>query len=298
MLAAIDLRVYPKTDVELPHPCGHMVHAALLDAVQAVNPSLSSELHETSQVKPFALSTLWPRTRASGDSLAIAKYTECRLRICTLTRPLFEAVSAAVFPRLASNGSIRLAGHEFTLIEANLQPPYGGAAEYAELKTDRGREIELRFTSPATFRRRGLNVPLPDPALVYGSLWQKWQAFSGVPVPESVFEEMMGALALSRMDGHTRVWKFPRYMMTGFVGAVAFELVGKVSRAARELFGALSGLAFFSGVGYRTTMGMGQCRIAAEESGASEEDAAEETSDPGDRAAASAEGGANGRPVR
>jgi len=264
MLAAIDLRMYPKTDAELPHPCAHLVHAALLDAVRSVDPSLSSEMHDTSQVKPFALSTLWPRTRASGDTLAVPKYTECRLRVCALTRPVFEAVSAALFPRLASNGSIRLASHEFKLLHAALESPYGGAAEYADLLHDRGAGIDLRFTSPATFRRRGLNVPLPDPMLVYGSLWQKWQAFSNVQVPESVFEEMSAALALSRMDGHTRVWKFPRYMMTGFVGIAGYELVGKVSAAARELFGALSSLAFFAGVGYRTTMGMGQCRVAAD----------------------------------
>lgn len=261
MLAAIDLRVYSKTDVELPHPCAHLVHAALLDAVRSVDSSLSAELHDTAQVKPFAVSTLWPRTRALGDVLRIPKYTECRLRVCTLAQPVFDAVSAVLFPRLASGGSIRLASYDFVLMSAKMELPYGGVANFSDLLRDMGTEIDLRFASPTTFRRKGVNVPLPDPILVYNSLWQKWQAFSDVEVPECVFEELIAALALCRMDGHTRMWKFPRYWMTGFVGVAGYELIGKVSGAARDLFGALSSLAFYSGVGYRTTMGMGQCRI-------------------------------------
>ncbi len=62
---------------------------------------------------------------------------------------------------------------------------------------DMGTSVELRFTSPTTFRRKGLSVPLPDPSLIYGSLWQKWQAFSGVSVDAQVFEEMLDTIALA-----------------------------------------------------------------------------------------------------
>lgn len=265
MLAAIDLRLYPKIDTELPHPCSHLVHAAVLEAVRSVNPKLSDVLHMDVQTKPIAVSTLWSRARASGDALDIPKYTECRVRICTLTKPVFEAISAAVFPKVATHGSIKLASSEFTLLNATLEPPFGGVSSYSSLLETGRRNVMLRFTSPVTFRRSGVNVPLPDPLLVYQSLWQKWQAFSDEPVPEKIFEEMMSSVAVSALDGHTRVWKFPRYKMTGFVGVVGYELVKPVSDEAERLFGALSGLAFFAGVGYKTTMGMGQCRIVEQE---------------------------------
>lgn len=106
-----------------------------------------------------------------------------------------------------------------------------------------------------------MGVPLPDPQLVYGSLWQKWQAFSDVPIPDEVFAEMMDSLALRAMNGNTRVWKFPRNMIVGYVGTAEYQLVRKVSPEAQALFGGLTQLSFYTGVGCKTTMGMGQCNI-------------------------------------
>jgi CRISPR-associated endoribonuclease Cas6 len=166
---------------------------------------------------------------------------------------------------VSSNGTIRLGRGEFVLLNAGMEAPYGGAADFHDLLADRGSSAELYFASPTTFRRRGLNVPLPDPQLVYGSLWQKWDAFSDVRVPESTYEEMAQALAVSQARVLTRTWKYPRFMLTGFTGRVRFDLVRRVSVEAARLFGGLSALAFYSGVGYRTTMGMGQCRLLEQE---------------------------------
>ncbi len=130
MLAAIDVRVYPKSNCELPHPSGYLIHAALLDLVRSDAPEVSGPLHDDAQVKPFSISTLWPRSRARGDSMAIPKYTECRFRACSLSRPVFDAFSKALFTRLATNASIALHGEEFVIVEATMEPPYGGAACY------------------------------------------------------------------------------------------------------------------------------------------------------------------------
>lgn len=267
MLAAIDVRVYPTTDVELPHPSAHLLHAAVLNMVRSADPDTSAYLHDTDQVKPLSVSTLWPRTRAQGDRLVTRRFTECRFRVCCLTRKVFEAVSAPILTACASNGSMNIQGKEFVVIEAGMEPPYGGSETFRDVYRDAGTTAVLRFVSPTTFRRKGLNVPLPDPGLVYGSLWQKWQQFSDVSVEQEVFEEMVAALALSGVDLHTRVWKFPRFKMIGFAGLARFELVRKVCEDSRKLFHGLSALAFYSGVGYRTAMGMGQCTlITAEDS--------------------------------
>ncbi len=138
---------------------------------------------------------------------------------------------------------------------------FGGIASYSDLLKSIGKSVEMRFSSPLSFKRRGINVPIPDPLLVYGSLWQKWQALSDVQVDEAVYEEMIESVALSGMDGHTRVWKFPHNMFVGFVGVAKYELIKKVSDDSEKLFGALSQLAFFTGVGAKTTMGLGQCKI-------------------------------------
>lgn len=262
MLAAIEVTAYPKQDCSLPHSCSHLLHAALLNEIRSDNPDMSQLLHDDAQVKQFAISTLWPRTRASGDSLSIPKYTECRFRVSTVSRPVFEAFSKAIFGAVARKGRICLNGVDLELLEAGMEHPNGGAATFEELLSEPVAQACIKFVSPTTFRRKGLNVPLPDPGLVYGSLWQKWQAYSDIGFAEEVYDEMCGALALRAANVHTRVWKFPRYTMTGFVGISEFELVREVSCVAKRLFGGLTRMAFFTGVGYRTTMGVGQRRIA------------------------------------
>lgn len=261
MLAALDLRIFPKQDCELPHPCAHLVHAALLRLVRYDNEEMSCALHDDAQVKPFAISTVWPRTRVQGESMAIPKYTECRLKLSTAGKPIFDAFTKPLFELLAQNGSIELHGSPFQIMQAGLEPPNGGLTDFRSLLADKGVEMHLRFLSPTTFRRQGLNVPLPDPHLVYGSLWQKWQAFSDTPVEQAVFDEMSSAVALSEARVVTRGWKYPRYTLIGFTGYCVYRLAKPVSAEARVLFAALSDLAFYTGVGYRTTMGMGQCRV-------------------------------------
>lgn len=261
MLAAFDIRLSPAADASLPHPCAHQVHAALLAAVNRVNPEQARALHSDAQVKPFAISTLWPRIRIRGTTLEVPKDAECRVRLTTLDRATFEAFSSALMPLTASRGSLVINGTDYVLHEAALTAPYGGAASWEDLCRHEMRQVTLKFISPTSFRRAGLNVPLPDPRLVLGSLWQKWQAYSGIGFGEDVFEEVQSLTALAAADIHTRVWKYPRYLMTGFVGTATYQITGNPSSGAIRLFNGLLHLAPFSGVGYKTTMGMGQCSL-------------------------------------
>jgi len=261
MLAAIDVRLYSENDCILPHPCAHMLHAVVLDMVRRMSPEAAEELHRESQVKPFSLSTLWPRKGAKGDSLLIPPYTECRFRLCTANRQTFETFGRPLFAAIAQGASLQIGPYAFRILSGDIEDSAKGAATYQELLGQERNEALLRFVSPTTFRRRGIAVPIPEPELVYGSLWQRWKAFSQIDIPEEIYDQMCSSLAVSALDVHTRAWKYPRYVLVGFVGLVKFELVRPVNSDVRRLFSALSRLAGFTGVGYRTTMGMGQCRL-------------------------------------
>lgn len=260
MPIAVDVWVFPLVDCLLPHPCSDKLHAAIFNVARAKNADLTTKIHEMEELKPFTLSTLWPRNRLrSGDSLSIAANTGCRFRMCMLTTEAAELFLATLSALLAEGGTIRIGRYDFKLhaVEINEKT---GAVNYAELPEEMSTAV-LKFLSPTTFRRAGMSYPLPDPILVFSSLWRKWQAFSDYHFEEQLFDELSAALALARAEIKTRTWKFPRYQLNGFTGAAEFSLIGTVSTDVRLLFGALANYAQFASVGLRTTMGLGQCRI-------------------------------------
>lgn len=260
MLAAIDISLRADEECQLPHPCAHLLHAAVLDLVRLHNPAAAKMLHDDAQVKPFTVSTLITDRKPSSGTVSIPKEAKCSVRVCTAGKDAFDAIICPLFNALNVERLFHLKGFRFSATAAVMNPPLGGVESFKDMLDQPAATAEMQFVSPTTFRRKGLNVPLPDPQLVYGSLFQKWQTFSGLPASEELFQEMSSVIALTRTRISTSMWRFPRFVLVGFEGTAVYELTKSVSRDAYLLFAALSKLSFYTGVGYRTTMGMGQCR--------------------------------------
>jgi CRISPR-associated endoribonuclease Cas6 len=131
--------------------------------------------------------------------------------------------------------------------------------------------VGLEFLSPTAFsfgqRPWGKQIQvLPEPRLVFGSLARAWQAFAppglGLEV-RRVRAYVEENVVIQRLEGlETRMLHFGRYPQVGFVGRVTYRVMDKTSEAAawRRTMHALAEFSFYAGVGYKTTMGMGQCR--------------------------------------
>ena len=106
-------------------------------------------------------------------------------------------------------------------------------------------------------------VVLPDPEVVFGSLVRSWNLLApqGMGVDrERVMAYVGEQVVVKRIEGlRTQMLRFRRALQVGFVGRVTYGLMGE-DREARRQLDALSRLAFYSGVGMKTTMGMGQVR--------------------------------------
>lgn len=263
MPVSLQVSLSPREACALPHPCGEYLHAALFALARAQQPALAAALHEGDELRPFALSTLWPRTRVGGRRMTLAAETPCHFRLSLLTEEAVDLFYGALTAAQGAGMPLRLGSSLFTITTTAMEAGHG-AVPYAALPVGVERAV-LRFLSPTTFRRDGQAYPLPDPVLVYGSLWRKWQAFSDLPAPPALFDELLAALALSRAAVHTRGWQFSRYLLTGFTGVAEFVLTQPVSLDAALLFGALSRFARYASVGLRTTMGLGQCHCLEEE---------------------------------
>lgn len=121
----------------------------------------------------------------------------------------------------------------------------------------------MTFGSPTAFKStQGYYVPLPQPELVFGSLLDRWNAFSSVPLSPALTAVFYESMATESVDIHSQEVKFGGGQwasITGFMGRVTYRMQ-KTSSDIRRAVNALAAFACYSGVGVKTTVGLGQVR--------------------------------------
>ncbi len=270
MLCSLVLALQADRPVRFPPYLGRAAHAAFLRLITQSDPALAEQLHAPDERRPFTCSTLWG-PRRQGGSLILEAGRPAFLRFTGLD----EAVSRHLL-HLAEHPPehIELEGTPLAVERATLDPqeqPWAGRTSYEELA---GRHLwpggrtetraELEFASPTAFRSGGRNIPLPLPGMVYGSLMEKWNAFSPIALPEEVRRFAEECLAISRYRISTHVVSGKEEsLQIGFTGTCRYTALRR-DPYWLGLIQLLTDYAFYAGVGYQTAVGMGQARRAVE----------------------------------
>lgn len=188
----------------------------------------------------------------------------------TYEEGLSQLLTGGVLPNLPAE--VELEGGIFAPRKTVLDPSghlWAGQTTYAclanhDLLEQKPHRFTLRllFASPTTFRSSGRNIPLPLPGLVFGSLVERWNAFSSVTIPAEVRRYAEECLSVARHTIRTRLVEVAGGKQVGFVGSCSYIATNQDPYWWR-LINLLADFAFYSGVGAKTTMGMGQCKRIA-----------------------------------
>ena len=122
----------------------------------------------------------------------------------------------------------------------------------------------LRFDSPTIFRsQHGFVIPFPLPALVFGSLIDRWNTFSEIRLHPDVRRLAEAGIEVRQHRTHTEPvsLSFGESRLRGRV----FGILPLFDPAGRSLLAGYDprpvGIAFYAGVGAHTTMGLGRVHV-------------------------------------
>lgn len=290
-LFSILLRLHPIEVGWVSPSAGREAHAAFLDIVRQNDTDLADQLHQPNQRRPFTVGLVQGFNHLTAAQLeeAITRNQKVQvspgqvywLRITILDTAIF----GVLFQHLITKPRtfiIRLGEARFEVSRLIGSPEPGAAANswaayssFGEMSTftQVQREYAFEFATPTAFSMgqkswgKVMNL-LPEPAYVFESLAKQWEVFApahlhltatGLNLRDFInwcAESLI--VACYRLE--TRYLPSNKFAQPGFQGTITYEVKrAQSSREARWLT-PLAHFALFSGVGYKTSMGMGQVR--------------------------------------
>jgi CRISPR-associated endoribonuclease Cas6 len=137
--------------------------------------------------------------------------------------------------------------------------PWANACSYSQLyeqASDCDRNFTFIFATPTAFRQGKYDTAFPTPECVFHSLLGRWHKYSGIDLVSPSLESIFPAF----FDIHTEIVTDSRSKFIGCLGKVTYKLLGELEPLQIKQLNALADFALFSGVGRKTTMGLGMTR--------------------------------------
>jgi len=123
------------------------------------------------------------------------------------------------------------------------------------------RRYELEFLTPCTHKSAGEYVLFPSPELIIQSLYMRFCAFSqdfSLDDAETM-AQLAANLYIARYSLRSAQYHLEGTKVAGYIGRVTLYICGPEQLA--RLAGMLLSFAEYAGVGIKTSLGMGGCRI-------------------------------------
>ena len=258
------IRLHALAAGNVPQTQGHLAHAAFLDIVRQVDPDMSAALHNAQTRQPFTVSPLHGLPRASGESFVRPGH-ECWLRVTLASETLFGTFIRR-FLQGDARPTIRLGLVTFGVSEVLTTPgshPWAGYTTAEELMAGARDDatIALEFASPFAFSLGGGRAEImPRPELLFDSLQRKWEQWCTLPLPATLERDWLReSVLVSEWRMRSRMLRLGSRLQLGSEGVALYRVFGGSAALCKTLH-TLASFAFYAGVGYKTTMGMGQVR--------------------------------------
>ena len=248
---------------------GRILQGAFLHWLKSHQPDVASRLHESNHMRPYTLSPLLGASACKKRRFYLKPDDEVCFRLtgfdATFNQQILEAARSIGHspqprdPHLRPVEIIMAPAAHPLAAAVNTQDLLGHLAAALQHKALRP-DVCLQFVTPTCFMDDGASIPLPIPRMVFAGLANRWLMSAQTPLPVHEGDAFLDAIHIASAKISTRPVDFGKYRRAGFIGSVRFALPVKAPMLYRLTLHLLARLAFFTGVGSYTPVGMGQVR--------------------------------------
>lgn len=257
---------------------------ALRNIFEAHSKALSSRLHPVQNAlpQPYTASTIYYSGSTRPLLGTISSDDDAWLRITGINTEVVEALlewSQNLPAAIELNGYL---WHVHGVMTSKVHHPWAGTTDFSDLIQDhlhqrQSRELSMEFASPSAFHSESLHVPLPIPALVFRKLADCWNAYAPTRLDQELPTFARQFVEVAATSINTTSVYLKNEPIVGFVGRTRFR-INNVNRGLDKqdstqssylhhnhanlsrALALLTDFAFYSGIGIKTTMGMGMVR--------------------------------------
>ncbi|HRJ41872.1 MAG: CRISPR-associated endoribonuclease Cas6 [Caldilineaceae bacterium] len=270
-LHALVVNLIAQNGGTLPGNVGELGHAAFYAAIQAVDPALSARMHEADERSAFSLSPLYGYWQSPQDGkIHVSQGQPGWLRVCLLEPELFAVFTTHLLT--SARPTIHLGDVHFAITDALGNPvshPWAGYTTLDDLAAlPPAERWILEFESPTAIRwgksdngsRRVELFPLPRMAIA--GLRSRWDKWTGEQWGRDFEEWVERNVIIERVwDWRSERFVYRGQNYVGGVGKLSWRLLDSRDKERAAHLNRLLHLAFYTGVGYKTTHGLGQVRL-------------------------------------
>jgi CRISPR-associated endoribonuclease Cas6 len=221
------------------------------------NQDKADKLHEEYDSKPFTISPIIPYLKWKQGKRYLKAGKKSFFRITFLEKEWYNLF----MEYFLYNPQLELNKKEVEVIEVLTnaeENPKCNCIKPRTLKEEAAekRKIKFKFHSTTTFRIEDRHIIFPGGDYLFNSLYSKWQEFGAGEL--TVEREDFNQLYISRYNLQSAMEQFKDYPLKGFSGECQYELDNNLGKEKVKDINLLADFAFYGGVGYKTTMGLGQ----------------------------------------
>lgn len=276
---AVVLPMRSMNDASISQDMGQWANAAFYTLLRQIAPELTETLHNWNGRKPFTVSLLYgsPHLPKDGSMIFRAGW-ECGLRVTLLGEQLFHAfiqyflrnaLTWRANPLQVQLGPLTFVIQEVLTTAAAHE--WAGASSCVALyrQSSPATHLRLDFVTPASFnfgedKESGVRHHyqlFPQPDLIFDSLARQWQtvAPAELALPPQWVSELARRVRVADYELRTFTLQRKNNPQKGFQGTCAYDLRA-LAPQEQQVFTLLADFAFYTGVGGKTTQGLGQCR--------------------------------------